>query len=314
LFTSHLLNNLKTPGLEVKEVFNRTGADVSRASNRQQTPAIYSQFFGTAYLGVTPPPPTPPAPQAPRNVRAGTPGTDRVTLNWDSAGSGVSYKVYWSRQNNTSDAKALGNPVSGTSMGINTLVSEKTYYFWVSTVKDGQESEKSSVVTVLIASSVSANLPSDMVLIQGGSFTMGSPESDVDHNNVELQHRVTVGSFYIGKYEVTQKEYQALMGTNPSSFKGDNLPVEQVTWHDAVNYCNARSQSERLTPAYTVSGTNVTWNHSANGYRLPTEAEWEYACRAGTTTPYSGGSSVGGAGWYSDNLKSPHNNIPTKGI
>jgi formylglycine-generating enzyme required for sulfatase activity len=121
------------------------------------------------------------------------------------------------------------------------------------------------------------------------------------------QHRVTVGSFYMGKYEVTQKEYQALMGRNPSEFKGDNLPVEHVSWYDAVNYCNARSRSEGLTPAYTVAGTDVTWNRSANGYRLPTEAEWEYACRAGTTTPFSTGNNI------TTNQANYNGNIPYNG-
>jgi formylglycine-generating enzyme required for sulfatase activity len=181
-------------------------------------------------------------------------------------------------------------------MSITGLGSGTNYYFWVSSVKDGQESAKSPVVSILTAAAVpvnpAPNVPSDMVRIQGGTFTMGSPASEANRDSDEVQHRVTVSSFYMGKYEVTQKEYAALMGTNPSNFKGDNLPVEMVTWYDAVNYCNARSRSEGLTPAYTVSGTNVTWNRSATGYRLPTEAEWEYACRAGTTTPFSMGSNI----------------------
>jgi formylglycine-generating enzyme required for sulfatase activity len=135
---------------------------------------------------------------------------------------------------------------------------------------------------------------------------MGSNNGNGDEKPV---HTVTVKSFSMGKYEVTQKEYQEIMGTNFSYFKGDNLPVETVSWFDAVEYCNKRSELEGLTPAYTISGTGdsrtVTWNRNANGYRLPTEAEWEYAAKGGNKDPmvyeYSGSNSAGTVAWYKDN-------------
>jgi formylglycine-generating enzyme required for sulfatase activity/uncharacterized caspase-like protein len=139
-------------------------------------------------------------------------------------------------------------------------------------------------------------IPADFVKINGGTFMMGSPASEEGRVSNEEQHQVTVSGFYLGKYEVTQREYAAIMGTNPSRFEGDNLPVENVSWYDAVEYCNARSRKEGLTSAYTISGSGdnrtVTWNRNTNGYRLPTEAEWEYACRAGTTTRYSTGNDI----------------------
>ncbi|MHC6202455.1 SUMF1/EgtB/PvdO family nonheme iron enzyme [Breznakiellaceae bacterium SP9] len=147
-------------------------------------------------------------------------------------------------------------------------------------------------MTSQVAATPQKSIASDMVRIQGGTFMMGSPASEPSRESDEVQHRVSVSSFSIGKTEVTQKDYQAVMGNNPSSFKGDTLPVETVTWYEAVAYCNARSRQEGLTPAYTIIGTNVSWDRSANGYRLPTEAEWEYACRAGTTTPFSTGSNI----------------------
>jgi formylglycine-generating enzyme required for sulfatase activity len=131
-----------------------------------------------------------------------------------------------------------------------------------------------------------------MVKIPGGTFTMGSPANEPERFDDEVRHQVTVSTFYMGKYEVTQKEWREVMGNNPSRFQGDNLPVEQVSWYEAVEYCNKRSQREGLTPAYTIHGENVRWNRNANGYRLPTEAEWEYACRAGTIGPFNTGNNI----------------------
>jgi formylglycine-generating enzyme required for sulfatase activity len=134
-------------------------------------------------------------------------------------------------------------------------------------------------------------VPEDFVLVEGGTFTMGSPEGEPGRGKDEAQHEVTLTSFYMAKYEVSQGEYEAVMGSNPSRFKTrGNLPVETVSWYDAIDYCIARSKKEGLSPAYTRKGDRITWHRGANGYRLPTEAEWEYACRAGTPGPfYTGG-------------------------
>lgn len=129
-------------------------------------------------------------------------------------------------------------------------------------------------------------VPDNFVLIKGGTFQMGSPDSEAWRSTDETQHSVTVSDFYMSKYELTQKEYEEIVGSNPSNFSGEDLPVENISWLDAVAYCNARSEKDGLTPVYTIDGQNVSWDRSANGYRLPTEAEWEYACRAGTTTPF----------------------------
>jgi formylglycine-generating enzyme required for sulfatase activity len=226
LFTSQLLKNLKTPGLEVNEIFRRTGGDVARISGGSQRPAVYTQFYSTAYLaGNAERPDTPP-------------------------------------------------------------------------------------------------VPAGFVRIEGGAFTMGSPASEVNRGSDETQRQVTVSGFYLGKYEVTVGDFKRFVNAtgyktqaeisgggnvrtggewvqkgdanwkNPYFNQNDNEPVVLVSWYDAIEYCNWMSKNEGLTPAYTVNGTNVTWNRNANGYRLPTEAEWEYACRGGTTTPFGTGNNI----------------------
>ena len=106
----------------------------------------------------------------------------------------------------------------------------------------------------------------EMVKIPGGSFLMGSPESP--------QHKVNIQSFFMGKFQVTQKQYEVIMGENPSYFKGEKKPVESVSWDNAVEFCSRISEKTGKT------------------YRLPSEAEWEYACRAGTTTPFHFGETI----------------------
>jgi formylglycine-generating enzyme required for sulfatase activity len=132
----------------------------------------------------------------------------------------------------------------------------------------------------------------DFVRIEGGFFVMGSPAAEVSRHRDETQRQVMVGAFYMGKNEVTQREYEQVMRTNPSKFFGASLPVERVSWFDAVAYCNARSIIEGLTPAYVIRETEILWDHNADGYRLPTEAEWEYACRAGTKAAFNVGNNI----------------------
>ncbi len=147
-----------------------------------------------------------------------------------------------------------------------------------------------------------------LVLVKGGTF--------VNTKSNYYGESITIADFYIGKYEVTQKEWMEVMESNPSGFKGDDLPVESVSWYDSIEYCNKRSIKAGLEPYYNIDKDkkdpdnrseldNVKWmvtiNEGANGYRLLTEAEWEYAAGGGRKSKsytYSGSDSVDEAAWY----------------
>jgi len=169
----------------------------------------------------------------------------------------------------------------------------------------------------------------EMILIPAGSFQMGNPDTSMEYTGNERPvHTVTLSSFYMGKYEVTQEQWAAIMGSNPSYFTDSpatgevqsKRPVERVSWYDTFVFCNKLSMKEGLSPAYRISGStdpavwgtvptssNSTWDAveivaGSNGYRLPTEAQWEYAARGGNGSPgnytYSGSNNVDDVAWY----------------
>lgn len=153
----------------------------------------------------------------------------------------------------------------------------------------------------LSLNSMSVENENSLIFIEGGTFTMGS---DAGLDTEKPAHKVTVSSYHISKYQITQKDWSAIMGSNPSEMDGDYFPVENVNWYDAVQYCNKRSLKENLTPCYTINGEIVTCNFDANGYRLPTEAEWEYAMRGGKKTKgaiYSGSNDINEVAWFIEN-------------
>jgi Uncharacterized conserved protein len=150
-------------------------------------------------------------------------------------------------------------------------------------------------------------LSDEMVWVKGGTFK----NAKSNYHGTDI----VVRDFYIGKYEVTQREWTAVMGSNPSQFKGDNLPVDSVSWYEAIEYCNRRSLMEGLEPYYNIDKSRqdpdnksevdpvkwiVTINEGANGYRLPTELEWEYAASGGQKSKgykYSGGNKPDAVSW-----------------
>jgi len=167
----------------------------------------------------------------------------------------------------------------------------------------------------------------EMVSISAGTFQMGTDLGTFQGTSVYDAERpvrqVTLSAFKMGKYEVTQEQYQAVMGTNPSKFTSNpadgeiqnKRPVEQVTWYDAVEFCNKLSTKEGLMPVYTITSATVTPNWEANGYRLPTEAQWEYACRAGTMTNWYFGSTESqlvNYAWYTSNSNSRTHQVGLK--
>jgi len=256
-----------------------------------------------------------------------TPGTGQITISYDLSADG-NCKVTMLVSNNggtnytifpTHTTGAIGNEVTpGT-------VKQITWY----PAQDGMTIGSNYKIKLIARDNPSPDTqPAGFITVEGGTFNNGTSD-------------VTVSTFYLEKTEITQGEYLAVMGTNPSNFTGTDrlkLPVEKTTWFNAIEYCNRRSMQENLTPCYSYidgqgnHGTNpddwtegwntadtnhtkVHCNWTSNGYCLPTEMEWMFAARGGNHTnnyTYSGSNNIDEVAWYTTNSGNTTHPVATK--
>jgi formylglycine-generating enzyme required for sulfatase activity len=225
-----------------------------------------------------------PSPVVPPTTGTASPATRRKFLTLLSfAGVGLAGVAVWELVKRSFTSSPIpssslppSSPIPSSSLPPSSSISLKSFSFDVVKVNaQGKPITPSTQQAKFFSENLGNNITLDMVAISGGTFTMGSPSSEAERDSNESpQHQVTVKPFYMGKYEVTQAQYEVIMGKQPSEFKGANRPVEKVSWNDAVEFCKRLSQK------------------TGRSYRLPSEAEWEYACRAGTSTPFCFGETI----------------------
>jgi formylglycine-generating enzyme required for sulfatase activity len=270
LYTGEMLRMLREPGVEIVTLLRRVGGRVSQATSRKQEPWVSSNVYNDFYF-VLSKSETANAVEKPNPVRI--PTVDAEAELWDSI-------------KNSSDPEDFRVYLKEYERGPHVVIARNNLRRLEAAkpagTGNGAAKTNNPARPATAAKQFANRAGIEMVWITPGSFQMGSENGGSDEKPV---HQVTIGSgFYMGKTELTQAQWKAVMGTDPSHFKGDDLPVEQVSWIDAQEFIRKLNEME-----------------SASGlvYRLPTEAEWEYACRAGTTGDYAG--DLDSMAWYDKN-------------
>jgi formylglycine-generating enzyme required for sulfatase activity len=274
LYTEELLTAMRTPGLPIENVFKQVRIKVRERSNGKQVPWESSSLVGNFYF-------TPPAGASPTPTPRPNDDAALELAFWDAIKTSTDpqdFKDYLEQYPNGRFASLARRRAASLGASVSTTPTPSR-----TPTIDGTRSEtKPHTGTGSLAATVTNKFGIALVLVPQGSFMMGSTNGDANEQPV---HRVTIAApFYLGKYEVTQAQWTAVMGSNPSENKGAENPVEQVSWDDAQEFIRK------------LNALNDGFE-----YRLPTEAEWEYACRAGTSGDFAG--DLEALGWYESNSR-----------
>ncbi len=196
---------------------------------------------------------------------------------------------------------------------INTMINDNKVA--TDSTSEYDEFASNSKVELIIPKTSKQPVTIPLVFVQGGLLTKGSTSDSQENGDDVNQKTIKVNPFYIGKYEVTQEQWKTVIGTDYFEFTGDNLPADNVYWNEAVSFCNVLSQWDGLTPCYSIKNNEFVCNWNADGYRLPTEAEWEFAARGGINSKgyaYSGSDNLDEVAWYLGNSERQSHPVGTK--
>ncbi len=305
IFTPTLLSYIKTPNMSLHQMMMEVRKDVRNVTNGEQRPGEYSMLEEEIFLvGLKP-------------------STTSTGTTLKSPTISVQDVLYGSIEISVIETGVVyidGNNMGTISANRSAIISDLTVGTHKLEIHYDNNIESETLIvgkndTIKVNFTYQKPVQEfllEEILVDGGSFQMGST------NISELEkpvHTVLVNSFFIGTFEVTQAEYELVMGTNPSQIHGEDHPVVYVSWYDAIEFCNKLSIKEGLTPCYSGSGDNISWYSTANGYRLPTEAEWEFAATGGISSSghnFSGSNSATDVGWTRVNSSGKSHPVGTK--